>query len=96
MKEAHIQKAETNKQGAELAEAMNSTEMVILNDVRSKSQYTNDYREREAKSIVDFIVVSESMFKVVSDITCIDCREKLETDHVMVSVEVEHKKETQP
>jgi len=84
------EKEETNKQGHEFLQAMNSIDMIILNGVRSKAKFTYDHPGREARSIVDYIVVSENMFDIVSDVSYIDCREELETDHILISVEVEH------
>ena len=45
---------------------------------------------REAKSIVDFIVVNEQALEAVTDLSYTDCRESLCTDHILVSVQVQH------
>ena len=69
---------------------MNSIDMIILNGVRSQARYTYDHAGREARSIVDYIAVRESMIDKVSEIKYVDCRERLQTDHILISVHVQH------
>ena len=85
------EKQETNKQGEWFLSAMNSIDMIILNGVRIQAKHTYDHPGREARSVVDFVVVNESVYALVSDLSYTDCRESLETDHLLVSIEVQHK-----
>ena len=86
--ERKSEKIETNKQGEIFVESMNSINMVILNGIKSIAQYTYDHPGREARSVIDYIVTSNYMFDQVSDITYVDCRERLETDHKLLYVDV--------
>ena len=84
------EKKETNKQGEEFLVAMNSIDMIVLNGVKSNAKYTYDHPGREARSVVDYIAVRENMFERVSEIKYVDSREKLQNDHITISVSVQH------
>ena len=84
------EKREENKQGEWFMSAMNSIDMVILNGVREEiARCTYDHPGKEAKSVIDFVVVKEEMMSIVSELKYVDCREKLETDHILIKVDVE-------
>jgi hypothetical protein len=87
------EKQETNKQGEWFVSCMNSIDMIVINGIRSVAKCTYDHQGREAKSTVDYMVVNKQMYNLVSDVSYTDCREKLETDHWMLSVEVTHSQE---
>ena len=82
------EKKETNKQGEWFLSSMNDIDLLVLNGIKSTAQYTYDHPGKEARSIIDFVVVSEEVFEVVSDILYVDCREGLCTDHIMIGVTV--------
>src|SRR4051812_49252332 len=82
------EKNDTNSQGKWFISEMNSVDMIVLNGIKSEAKYTYDHPGREAKSIVDFIVVNEEAFKIVKDVAYTDCRESLFTDHILISVQV--------
>lgn len=84
------EKKEVNEQGRQFVVAMNSIDLVILNGVRSQARYTYDHPGREARSIVDYIATRESLFSRTSKIEYTDCREVLETDHILISINVQH------
>ena len=86
--ERKSEKKEINKQGEKFIEDMNSTNMIILNGVRHIAKYTYDHVGREAKSVIDYIVVSRDMYTKTSDITYVDCRERVDTDHILLYVDV--------
>src|SRR5690349_1033234 len=69
---------------------MNSIDMIVLNGVKSNAKYTYDHPGREARSVVDYIAVRENMFERVSEIKYVDSREKLQNDHITISVSVQH------
>lgn len=80
-------KVETNNQGKWFVSCMNSVNMIILNGVKTPAKSTFDNLNRQAASIVDF-VVDEKVFKKCSDMKYSDYRELLETDHWMISIEI--------
>jgi len=84
------EKKETNPQGEWFLSSMNNVDMIVLNGLKSMALCTYDHPGKEAKSIVDFVVVNQQAFKVVSDLSYVDCRESLCTDHILVSVQVEY------
>lgn len=86
--ERRSDRKETNKKGEEFVEHMNNVNMIILNGTKSEARYTYDHPGKEARSIIDYIVVSEDIYREVSDITYIDNREKLNTDHILMYVDV--------
>lgn len=65
---------------------MNSVNMIVVNGIKTEAKYTYDILAREARSIVDYIVVKESMLDRVSEIQYIDERNDLQTDHIMLSM----------
>ena len=67
---------------------MNSVNMIIVNGVRSEAKCTFDHPGRDASSIVDFAVVDEKVFEACSDIVHHDCRETLDTDHWMLTMDL--------
>jgi len=87
------EKIEINNQGRWFVSAMNDVDLIIVNGIRSLAKYTYDHPGREARSVVDFVAVNQKAYTVVSDLSLIDCRESLCTDHMMIcmSVQVEHK-----
>jgi len=87
------EKKETNKQGKWFLEEMNSINMVIVNGLKTEAKHTYDTLSREAKSIVDYIAVKESMLEEVSEITYIDERNDLQTDHILLSMYFDRKEE---
>jgi hypothetical protein len=68
---------------------MNSSNLLILNGLKSKAQSTFVHISREASSVVDYICADESTFKKSSDLFYRDFRELLETDHLLVGLDVE-------
>jgi hypothetical protein len=93
--ERKSEKKEVNKQGETFLSAMNSVDMIILNGIRSEAKCTYDHPGREASSIIDYIAVSENMYQDVSDLSYRDCRDTLQTDHILLTVQVMHEKTTQ-
>ena len=84
------EKTEVNTQGKWFIDSMNSVDMVVMNGLRSKAQHTYDHLGKEAHSIVDYVAVKESMMGDISDLTYVDNRCILQTDHLMVCVEMKH------
>jgi hypothetical protein len=84
------EKEDTNQQGEWFLSAMNSIDMIVVNGIRSQAKYTYDHPGREAKSIIDFVVVNDKAYEIVSDLEYTDCRENLQTDHILISVQVQH------
>ena len=41
---------------------MNNVDMIVLNGVKSVARCTYDHPGREARSVVDFVVVNEQVF----------------------------------
>jgi len=87
------EKKATNKQGKWFLEEMNSINMVIVNGLQTEAKHTYDTLSREVKSIVDYIAVKESMLEDVSEIMYVDERNDLQTDHMLISMYVDHKEE---
>jgi hypothetical protein len=83
-------KKETNKQGEWFLAEMNSIDMIIMNGVRSEAEYTYDHPGREASSVIDFVAANKSAFEVLSDLSYVDCRDSLQTDHILVTVQLQH------
>jgi hypothetical protein len=88
-------KVEVNAQGEWFMSEMNSVNMIVLNGIKSEAEYTYDHPGREAKSIVDFILVNEQTLEVVTDVAYHDCRESLCTDHILLSVQVSQEAQLQ-
>ena len=83
------EKKDITTHGAQFVQKMDSVNMIILNGVKTVAQYTYDHPGQEAKSIIDYIAVSRSVYPVVSQIFYDDIREQIETDHIMLYVDVE-------
>ena len=84
-------KPEVNTQGMWFISCMNSVNMIILNGIKSEAKYTYDHPSREATSIVDFIVTDEKVLRTCSDMQYFDYRELLDTDHCMITLEIQTK-----
>lgn len=84
------ERKETNTQGEWFLSEMNNVDMIVLNGVKSVARCTYDHPGREARSVVDFVVVNEQVFKEVSDVSYADCRESLCTDHLLLSIQIQY------
>lgn len=83
-------KKESNKQGEWFIDEMNSIDMIVMNGVRSEADYTYNHPGREASSVIDFVVANKSAYDVLSDLSYVDCRDSLQTDHILVTVQLQH------
>ena len=88
--ERKSERTDVNTQGKWFIDSMNSVNMVIMNGIKSRSEYTYDHLGREARSIVDYVVVKEGMMNEVSKLSYVDYRCTLQTDHKMICVQVQH------
>ena len=68
---------------------MNNIDMIIINGIKSIAKYTYDHKGREAKSVIDYVAVSRSLFGKTSEITYVDNRNELDTDHIFMHTDVE-------
>ena len=82
--ERKSERTDVNTQGEWFIDSMNSVNMV-----KSRSEYAYDHLGREARSIVDYVVVKESMMNEYR--SCHRCT--LQTDHKMICVKVQHTSE---
>jgi hypothetical protein len=83
------ERPEINKQGEWFLTNMNSVDMLVLNGLKERAVCTYEHPSREATSVIDFICVNSGAFEVTSDIIYQDKRLELETDHIMLTIEVE-------
>ena len=83
------EKKEVTNEGREFLEKMNSIDMIVINGIKSGAKYTYDHMGKDAKSVIDFIAVSRNMYNKVSEISYEDNRDKLDTDHILIHVDVE-------
>ena len=63
---------------------LNSVDMLILNGLRKIARFTYEHPTREANSVVDFVCVNSLAFDKTSDVSYLDQRLELDTDHLMV------------